>query len=531
MSGRWLVALATTVWVALAGPALGFVVGQRYSGADCRLSPTFVPDIVSTLSRGVNAVTGWQKTLQIPNPIDGGLRMLSDPSMWALALLVPFLALAAWWWWRERAQPPKPPQPDTVLPLSIEAPHVAPKPQWGREWKLAVGSAGIKSAVREGRIEEAYQVRSVSETAFEAYADFDKQQERVALTNRLAGPGFLVLSETLEAHSPLSEGLGNRPPPEVWSIREEWMPAVSGFVRESALSLRSMGVWPARITADLSAGGHGVPGLFALSEAANEFPRTDRHARFIVPEGDVERLECLRLLDALRTGDLALGAHSQPMPWKERLPLALTTALRDNQRGREDLDEVAAHIAPALTARVRFETGTSENLTNLMRRLIKHGPHSASEPCPLTFDYTSNAVPISSAGTVDAASLLPIADNTLRALRSGEGVRSALEVDMGRHLVLVTVPCNTWDDVRRVEQYVLERLEFGGPPDRRRIGIFFSGYRPEDTSREERALALRLGTVHGGWESVYRAIASTRQVVHTIPADRRDGVAQTQEAI
>jgi hypothetical protein len=112
-------------------------------------------------------------------------------------------------------------------------------PQHGREYKIAVGSAGIKSIVREGRVEEAYQVRSASETAFEAYADFDKQQERVALTNRTPGPGFLVLSETLEARSPLSEGLGNRPPAEVWTMREEWMPPVSHFVEEAALNLRA----------------------------------------------------------------------------------------------------------------------------------------------------------------------------------------------------------------------------------------------------------------------------------------------------
>ena len=73
--------------------------------------------------------------------------------------------------------------------------------------------------MREARLEEAYEVRSASEVAFEAYADFDRQQERIALANRSPGPGFLVLSETLEARSPLSEGLGNRPPADVWSMR------------------------------------------------------------------------------------------------------------------------------------------------------------------------------------------------------------------------------------------------------------------------------------------------------------------------
>lgn len=85
---------------------------------------------------------------------------------------------------------------------------------------------------------------------------------------------------------------------------------------------------------------------------------------------------------------------------------------RDPHWGREDLDEVAAHIGPALSARVRFETGTSENLSNLMRRLTKHGLHTDSEPCPLTFHYTQAAVPITgaAAGTsVEVSTLLPIA--------------------------------------------------------------------------------------------------------------------------
>src|SRR5439155_1192687 len=228
----------------------------------------------------------------------------------------------------------------------------------GRDCKIAIGSAGIKSIVREGRMEEAYQVRCASETAFEAYADFDKQQEHVALTNRSPGPSFLVLSEALEARSPLSEGLGN----------------------------------------------------------------------------------------------LSIGLHSESMPWKDKLPLALTAALRDNRQGRDDLDEVAAHIGPALSARVRFETGTSENLSNLMRRLAKHGPHADSEPCPMTFHYTQAAVPIAAAQsgpTVDLSTLLPIADGTLRALRCSEGVIRALDLDIARHLLLVTVPCHSWDDVHR----------------------------------------------------------------------------------
>ena len=317
------------------------------------------------------------------------------------------------------------------------------------------------------------------------------------------------------------------------------MPGLSHFVAETALSLRSAGIWPARITAHLSAGGHGMPGLFALARAADEFPRADRHAHFIVPEGDVERLESVRLLDALRFGELAIGVREQPMPWKDQLPLALTTLVRDNRRGRDDLDEVAAHIGPALSARVRFETGTSENLSNLMRRLIKHGPHHDSEPCPVTFEYAQSAVPVISEATrarVEVSSLLPIADATLRALRFGEGVNRALDVDLGRHLILVTLPSNSWDDVRQVEQYVLERLEFSGPADRKCVGIFFSGYRPDPSNRQEHAIALRLGSVAGGWDGVFQAIVTSSHTAYTVPTDRvdgagHDGVARAPESI
>jgi hypothetical protein len=536
--GRSLLRLAALLWLALIGPAAGFVAGQRLIGADCQFSPTAGADITAAIANagdGVKAAVANLPFRTVPNALTpGGLHMPTDSLTLLLWLLPAALAIAALAWWLRNRNPPTqaPVQVTVAEPAALNPPH-ALDTQWGRECKIAIGSAGIKSIVREGRMEEAYQVRSASETAFEAYADFDKQQERVALTNRLPGPGFLVLSETLEARSPLSEGLGNRPPAEVWAMREEWMPPVSHFVQETALNLRAAGIWPARITADLSAGGHGVPGLYALSEAANEFPRADRHAHFIVPEGDVERIETVRLLDAMRFGDLAMGMHSDQMPWKDKLPLALTALLRDNRQGRDDLDEVAAHIGPALSARVRFETGTSENLSNLMRRLTKHGPHADSEPCPLTFHYARSAVPVSSAGTqasVDLATLLPLADATLRALRYGEGVTRALDVDIARHLLLVTVPCNSWQDVHQVEQYVLERLEFAGPPDRQAIGVFFSGYRPEAGNREERVFAIRLGAVAGGWDTMYRAIKSSHHVVRgTIAAEHTNGVVRERK--
>jgi hypothetical protein len=497
---RGLIFGALWAWALLLGPILGFIAGQRYTGLDCGLSPTAGDDIARAASALLTMFAPIRTSL-------GGFRMPVDPMTLLLWLLLAGLALAALaWWYRNRHR-----SSQTPVEAPIEEPAPAPQPESrsGRDYKLAIGSAGVKSSVREARMEEAYQVRSPSETAFEAFADFDNQQERIAVANRPPGPGSLVLSETLEARSPLSEGLGNRTPAEVWAMREEWMPALSHFVEESAFTLRARGIWPARVTAELSAGGHGMPGLYALAQTANEFPRADRHAHFIVPEGDVERLEALRLLDALRYGDL----HADAMPWKANLPLAVTTLLRDNRQGREDLDEVAAHVAPALNARVRYATATSENLSNLMRRLTKHGPHADSEPCPLTFHFSTTAVPVNVAGqnlgaSVERATLLPLADATLRALRTGEGVTRALDVDIARHLILVTVPCNSWEDVEHVEEYVLQRLEFSGSPDRSCTGILFSGYRPDPSSREERILAVRLGTVAGGWEAVYRSIRS-----------------------
>jgi hypothetical protein len=502
-------------WVLLLGPIVGWVAGQRYVGLDCGLSPNAGDDVAGAASALLTVFTPIRTSL-------GGFRMPVDPMTLLLWLLLGGLGLAALAWWlryRHRAS-----QPPAEAPLEEPAPAPQPESRHGRDYKLAIGSAGVKSSVREARMEEAYQVRSPSETAFEAFADFDNQQERIAVANRPPGPGSLVLSETLEAQSPLSEGLGNRTPAEVWAMREEWMPALSHFVEESAFTLRARGIWPARVTAELSAGGHGMPGLYALAETANEFPRADRHAHFIVPDGDVERLEALRLLDALRDGNL----HAEPLPWKTNVPLAVTTLLRDNRQGREDLDEVAAHLAPALNARVRYATATSENLSNLMRRLTKHGPHADSEPCPLTFHFSKTAVPVNVAGqnlggSVERATLLPLADATLRALRTGEGVTRALDVDIARHLILVSVPSNSWEDVEAVEEYVNQRLEFLGSPDRSCTGILYSGYRPDSSSREEPILAIRLGTVAGGWEAAYRTIRSAIAITASGSQQRVNG--------
>ena len=107
---------------------------------------------------------------------------------------------------------------------------------------------------------------------------------------------------------------------------------------------------------------------------------------------------------------------------------------------------------------------------------------------------------------VDLSILLPLADAALRGLRHGDGLMRALNVDIERHLILVAVPCNSWDDVRQVEHYIEERLEFAVAPDPKCIGVFFSGYQPLPGSSEERIFAIKLGTVGGGWGSAYRAI-------------------------
>jgi hypothetical protein len=45
--------------------------------------------------------------------------------------------------------------------------------------------------------------------------------------------------------------------------------------------------------------------------------------------------------------------------------------------------------------------------------------------------------------------------------------------------------------------------------------VFFSGYRPDPSSREERVLAVRLGAVAGGWDAVYRAVFGSTMLAHT----------------
>src|SRR5712691_3878210 len=147
-------------------------------GADCQLSPTAVTDTLAALARMRDAagqVIAGIPPLRLPTfPPQGVFNMPTDPLTWLLWLMFAILAIAALAWWRwPRAHATE--QEMAVEPVPVAVPTL---PEWGREYKKAVGSAGIKSIVREGRMEEAYQVRTGSDTAFEAYADFDTQQER-----------------------------------------------------------------------------------------------------------------------------------------------------------------------------------------------------------------------------------------------------------------------------------------------------------------------------------------------------------------
>src|SRR6185295_9753752 len=108
----------------------------------------------------------------------------SDPVNVLPWVLLAAVAVAAFAMWRRS----RPARADALVEATVTGatpPQGAPA---GRDYKLAIGSAGVKSIVREARMEEAYQVRLASETAFEAFADFDTQQERIAMASRPAGP-------------------------------------------------------------------------------------------------------------------------------------------------------------------------------------------------------------------------------------------------------------------------------------------------------------------------------------------------------
>ena len=119
-----------------------------------------------------------------------------------------------------------------------------------------------------------------------------------------------------------------------------------------------------------------------------------------------------------------------------------------------------------------------------MLRLTKQGPHADTEPCPLTFQYTQSAVPLArgeSSPSIDLTRLLPLADTTLRTVRFSQGLTRALQVD-------IAAPAAGREAVQRLgrrstrRSVVMQRLEFTEPPDRRSIGVFFSGYRPAGTN-------------------------------------------------
>ena len=131
---------------------------------------------------------------------------------------------------------------------------------------------------------------------------------------------------------------------------------------------------------------------------------------------------------------------------------------------------------------------------------------------------------------VNCPTLLPLADATLRSVRHG-AARRALDVDMDRYLLLVTAPCNEWDDVRRIDDASLTVWNLQGQPERQCLGVFFSGYRPDPTNREECVFAIKLGAVGGGWNVVYRAILGPQRVVPLTRLPERPRVATERPRI
>ena len=191
MLERWFLRATLGLWAGLVGPIIGFIAGQRLIGPDCQLSPTAGADIANAFSGAAAALREALPRVPLRTLLarltQGGLRMPTDPLTLLLWLLLAVLALAALAGWLHNRYRPNPVPGPVPEPTAVE-PTPPAELRRGRESKLAIGSAGIKSIVREGRMEEAYQVRAESETAFEAYADFDKQQERVALANRSPVP-------------------------------------------------------------------------------------------------------------------------------------------------------------------------------------------------------------------------------------------------------------------------------------------------------------------------------------------------------
>src|SRR5205823_2298823 len=137
MFGRWLLRCAAFLWMALLGPVIGFIVGQRLIGADCQLSPTAGADIAAALTRAGDAVretlNNALHTITVPLT-SGGLHMSTDPLTLLLWLILAALAIAALaWWLRNRNQSKQTPTKVAIPePASVDPPRAA-GPQLGRE--------------------------------------------------------------------------------------------------------------------------------------------------------------------------------------------------------------------------------------------------------------------------------------------------------------------------------------------------------------------------------------------------------------
>src|ERR1700730_14543275 len=87
-------------------------------------------------------------------PTSGGLQMPTDPLTLLLWLILASLAIAALaWWLRNRDRSTHAAVESTVLEPTAVDPPLTLHTQPGREFKIAIGSAGIKGIVREGRVE------------------------------------------------------------------------------------------------------------------------------------------------------------------------------------------------------------------------------------------------------------------------------------------------------------------------------------------------------------------------------------------
>ena len=97
MFGRWLLRSTVVLWMVL-GPVTGFIVAQRFIGADCQLSPTAAADTAAAVGRAGDAVRQALSNLlhSLLAPLtSGGLHMPTDPLTLLLWLILAALAVAA----------------------------------------------------------------------------------------------------------------------------------------------------------------------------------------------------------------------------------------------------------------------------------------------------------------------------------------------------------------------------------------------------------------------------------------------------